>query len=84
MGFQCVLRGSMALRRTSGSGRDKKLRVCIREERARSANLVGCLLAAPLKSEVDNREDPLLVARRVAVAAENIFQCNIYYNKTML
>ena len=69
--FQWVLRGSKALRTSSGSGRDKKFRVC--DDRARAANFeVGAF--ADLK-EVDKREEvPFRVARRVAAAAENMFR----------
>mmetsp|Transcript_24950 Transcript_24950/g.53140 ORF Transcript_24950/g.53140 Transcript_24950/m.53140 type:complete len:143 (-) Transcript_24950:33-461(-) len=72
--FQWVFKGSKALRTSSGSGRENRLRVCICEEREREANFVGFLGAYDFNSEVDRREeDPFFVARRVAAAAENIF-----------
>ena len=73
--FQWVLRGSRVLRISSGSGREKKLRLW-EDLRARAANWEGFFLV--IRVEEDKREEvPLFVARRAAAEAENMMQREI-------
>ena len=71
-----VFNGCKALRITSGSGRENKLRLWTWERAERAANF-EVFKGNDWNNEVDDdrrEEDPFFDARRVAAAAENIFR----------